>query len=331
MIFRLLMATTLGLALAWSGYWWIGANRLKSDVETWMQAQRDAGWVAEAEQLFVTGYPNRFDIRFESLHLADTAAGWSWEAPALDILSLSYRPDHLIVTFPGRQILSTPEARFTLEGQVLRASVEISGNIKPERIILEGSELRFEQGAEVTTLSALSAAIANAGAPEVQRLGLTLSGVVLSPELKDLIDPTSLFPPTLDRAHFDATIRFDTPLVLPLIEELPLANDISLRNASLLWGNADINAQGELTRGPDDRAIGTLDLSVREWEQILEAAEVNGALGATTSEALRLGLSFLANLSGDDNALEGEMRFRDGSVQIGPFQVAPSPRLRLGN
>jgi hypothetical protein len=331
MIFRTLLSTALGLALAWSVYWWVGADRTKQEINDWLQAQRSAGWVAEIGAVRVTGYPNRFDSVFEGLELADPAAGWRWQADDFNILALSYRPNHLILTFPGVHRFDTPEGGFAVQGEVLRASVEASGGGIVQQAILEGAGLRLETETGIVVVDAASAAVAETTSPEVQRLGLSLNGVTLDDALKSELDPSGLFPHVIEQLHFDATLVFETAPALPVVTDLPVINEVSLRNASLRWGDADIRAKGTLERGTNDFAEGAIEVRVRDWERLLAAAERSGDFQPQAIEALRLGLALVAGLSGDSGAIEATVAFRDGIARIGPFPLGPAPLMRFGD
>ena len=71
----------------------------------------------------VTGFPNRVDTIVTGLDLADPEAGWSWQAEEFQILSLSYKPHHVIVALPGEQVVATPYETIRARADTLRGSV----------------------------------------------------------------------------------------------------------------------------------------------------------------------------------------------------------------
>ena len=79
--------------------------------------------MAEAEDVRVTGFPNRVDAIVTGLDLADPEAGWSWAAEEFQVLSLSYRPQHVIAVLPGEQVVSTPFETVRVTSETLRGSV----------------------------------------------------------------------------------------------------------------------------------------------------------------------------------------------------------------
>jgi hypothetical protein len=92
---RILLAIVILAGLGWSGWWYFGATMRQNAVEDWLSGRRDAGWVAEAGDIAVHGFPNRIDMIVEGLDLADPEAGWARREPA--------RP-----TRPARRSAGTP-------------------------------------------------------------------------------------------------------------------------------------------------------------------------------------------------------------------------------
>ena len=106
---RILFFAICAMALAWSGYWIVGAISLERTLIDWLEQRRLDGWVAEASSVNTRGFPNRFDSTFSDLELADPSTGMAWTAPFFQIFSLSYRPNHIIAVLPERHQFRTPE------------------------------------------------------------------------------------------------------------------------------------------------------------------------------------------------------------------------------
>jgi len=122
---RRLLTLVLIVASLWSIYWFIGASAQKIALQSWLEDRRGDGWVAEAEELRVRGFPNRFDTILRDLSLADPLTGWSWDAPEFQILALSYRPNHVIAVWPPEQQFATPNERMTVTSDLIRGSVRL--------------------------------------------------------------------------------------------------------------------------------------------------------------------------------------------------------------
>ena len=113
---------------AWSGWWWIGSTAQQTALTAWVDDRQKAGWVADYQDLSVKGFPNRFDTKVTDLNLADPRSGWAWKTPELQILMLSYQPNHIIAVLPSEQIISTPDERITVASGDIRASVKFDAD-----------------------------------------------------------------------------------------------------------------------------------------------------------------------------------------------------------
>ena len=99
---RILLAIVILAALGWSGWWFVQSTARDRAMTGWLDERRAAGWVAEAEDVRVRGFPNRVDTVVTGLDLSDPDAGWSWHADGLQVLSLSYKPNHVIAVLHRR-------------------------------------------------------------------------------------------------------------------------------------------------------------------------------------------------------------------------------------
>ena len=133
---RIVLAVAIALAMAWSGYWFIGSSALRSGVVDWFETARSEGWMADYGDLSVRGFPSRFDATLTDVSLADPKSGLGWQAPFFQLLTLSYTPNHVIGVWPHRQQVQTPRDSYTLDTEDMRASVilDASTAISPRRI-----------------------------------------------------------------------------------------------------------------------------------------------------------------------------------------------------
>ncbi|RED11994.1 DUF2125 domain-containing protein [Pontivivens insulae] len=322
--------------LAWAGYWWVNAGIRRTAVETWFEQRRAEGWVADYEELVITGFPNRVDTKISGLELADPRSGWAWSADEFQLLTLSYQPFAIIAVWPGEQRFSTPGGgTISAEGQRLRASLAVTANGAFElvRSRMEGRDIaiRLPDGETlfVPILDAASDALDADESGTVHRLGLNLENVELSEGLKARFDATGLLPPAISVVHFDATATFDGTVSLRTIErDAPELASIRIDDASGAWGELDLRAFGDLTADAQGLAEGELDIRARNWEAMLDLAVANGALDEGSARAARFGLGLLASSSGDRNSLEAPITFRDGQARLGPLPIGSAPSLQ---
>ena len=129
----LLSITFLGAAL-WAGYWYLGSGGAETAIRQWFDQRRTAGWTAEFSDMQVIGFPSRFDTTFTDISLADPVTGYAWDAPFFQVLSLSYRPNHVIAVWPEEQQIKTPAGSYQIQSQKARASLiaDIKTNLANE-------------------------------------------------------------------------------------------------------------------------------------------------------------------------------------------------------
>jgi hypothetical protein len=333
---RLLFAIVLALALAWSGWWYYGATSRRAAIEEWLAERRAEGWVAEADEVRVTGFPNRFDAVVTGLDLADPEAGWAWSAPAFQILSLSYQPHHVIAVWPGEQSFSWLGHSVLVGAGAFRGSVVFRPDLALEldRTVLEieNMALKGEGGwtAELA-LGRFATRRADSGdAPGfAYDMGVTAEGLRLPDPLRERLDRTGVLPETIGEMRVDATLFFDRPLDRAALEdENPQLQRVEIRDISLDWGRLDLRGLGELVADAEGYAEGRIELRARNWREMLELAVGAGAIGAGVAGAVEAGLGLLATVSGDGDSIEVPLIFEEGRAYLGPIAIGDAPRLQ---
>ncbi|MDG2404677.1 MAG: DUF2125 domain-containing protein, partial [Paracoccaceae bacterium] len=122
---RRLLLLILVAALGWSGYWFIGALGVEKNTLRWFESRQKAGWIASYSDFKLRGFPNRFDLSFNNLNLADPATGWAWTTNFFHLFTMSYKPDHIIAVWAPEQRLATPITKLQLSNSDMRASLVV--------------------------------------------------------------------------------------------------------------------------------------------------------------------------------------------------------------
>jgi len=322
-------------ALAWTGIWFWQASLRERALTDWLAGRRADGWVAEASDLRVRGYPSRVDTFVTGLDLADPDAGWAWQADELQILSLAYKPHHVIAALPGMQVLSTPYDTIRMQADALRGSVLFRPTPR-----LELDHMTFEIGdMQIAGAAGWSAKIGKAilatrqaaapGAPPFAHdLAFDASGLVLPPELVQALRAGNVLPAEIGTASLDSTLVFDRAWDRQAVEEgLPTLDSVEIRDVHLAWGALDLRGRGTLEVDAEGFASGRLDLQATSWREMIDVAERGGMIGSTMAATLRTGLGLLARVSGDESAIELPLDFADGQTRLGPIPIGPAPRL----
>lgn len=332
---RLLLTLVALGALLWSGYWYVNATAVKGAFETWFQERRADGWMAEAAAIDVAGYPNRIDTTFSDLSLADPATGLAWEVPFFQILTLSYRPNHVIVVWPHEQRLATPYDKFDITSADMRASLVVAPSaaqaLKRLSLTAENLEVAMPgEQADSTDLAALTLAAKRLGDSTSYRLGLRAEGVSPSLPWKAQVDPAGALPQTLSTLNADVTVTFDTPWDRNAIEHArPQPRAIEVKLAEAKWGKLELQLAGDLMVDSNGLPEGQLTVRARNWRDIIGLGVKSGTLPEVLADSLEDGLGLLAQLAGNPETLDVPLDFRRGRVLLGPVPIGPAPVLRL--
>lgn len=326
---RTLLAVIVLVVAIWSGWWWLGSTAHQTAWDTWLNERSEGGWVAEAREAKVRGYPSRFDTTFEDLSLADPVSGWAWSAPVFQVLSVAYTPNHVIAVWPGEQKISSPFGTATLRSERLRGSVVIQPGLSLalDRTQLEGQALELTGEGWRIALDELGFATRQAVTPDFAHdVHAEARGVLLPEGLRAVVDPDGVLPGVFDRMIFDGVLAFDKDWDRHAVEGLkPLLTGASIQNFEAQWGELLINAQGQFQVDANRYPKGEVTLRVRNWKKMIAVAVDGGLLPRDLASTLESGLGLLAGF-GRKKELEVPLKFSGGLTYLGPIPVGPSPR-----
>lgn len=330
---RFLLTLILLAAIGWCGYWFIGATGSKAAFEGWIDERRTEGWVADYTELDVQGFPNRFDVTFTDLSLADPETGLAWSASFFQILALSYQPNSVIAVWPKEQVIATPQGKYKLSSDDMRASLTLQPN---PQLALERSTLTAENVVVVATnppetakIGALTlAAERNEGSDAIYRLGLAADNVTPSAPWLRTVDPQGRLPGVLQTLKADLTVTFDKPWDRAAIEVArPQPRKIDLKLAQARWGQLDLQLAGGVDVDEGGQPRGQITVKAKNWREMLDLAVASGALPEGLRPTLEDAFGLMAGLSGNPNTLDIPLDFRGGRMFLGPVPIGPAPVL----
>lgn len=322
--------------LGWGGWWWVGSTAKARAVESWLEDRRADGWAADAA-ISVAGFPNRFDMTVEDLTLADPEAGWAWSAPVFRTFMLAYEPNRVIAEWPGVHRISVPGERAEAEAGVFRASAAFlpttalelrRGVIEAEAFEIRG-EAGWRAGIERATLAARRSEVAPE-APNAYDLAFDARAVAPPDALAAPLSRAlgAALPAKLNRLSIDSTVVFRRPVDRRAVEASDFSPaSIALRRSLIRWGPLGIEGEGRLAVDPAGVPEGRIDLTLRNWRAMLDAAERTGAISGGYAATLRAGFELLAMLSGEEDVLTAPLIFSGGLVSLGPVPLGEAPRL----
>jgi hypothetical protein len=329
---RLLVVITIAAAL-WSGYWVIATQGAKAGFESWFEARRADGWQADYAKLEIKGFPNRIDSTFEAPMLADPGSGLAWEAPFFQIFALTYKPNHIIAVWPKTQRFSTPQAKYDIASENMRASLVMAPEAKLplDRANLVAEAMAVTTGRETTTLDGLQLSVSRLeGAAQEYRLAINADGIMPPLPANITLRTSGKLPRQLDAFRADLSVKFNRPWDLRALEERrPQPSRIKLKLAEAKWGALELALAGTLDIDENGRPSGRLTVKARNWRDIIVIVRQMGWVPENWLGHIEQALTLAAQLSGNIETLDLSLDFKDGTMAFGPIPLGPAPLIRL--
>lgn len=282
-MFRMLLIIILA-ALLWSAAWFWGGASNKTRITSWISDQEQAGYAIGYSDLSQLGFPNRYDVTLQNPQLSAPQLGLNLQATFIQIMRLSYQPDHYIFVWPNDQQMTINDLGLDFRHQGLKASV-VSRDPGQFRLSAEAGESAVSSGDRLWLK-----------AQEWQlSIAQTANGAKVYLKLKDIEAANGARFGEM-RLLFDImgrTLGFDG--LLPQLH--PTAN-FEISNIKLVIEGTDIPLEGWLSLGVDTGLSGQLQ-TAQENIQILKS--LFGALwleNQLDQGLSRAGLAIIA----DDNA-----------------------------
>lgn len=330
---RILLAAIGIAAMSWGGYWFVGAGALERAIVGWLEDRRADGWQADVAAVRTRGFPNRFDTTLTGVRLADTRSGIAWTAPFFQILSLSYKPNHVIAVLPEAHSFATPQETIEIQSDSASGSVIF----EPDTLLaLDRTSFVIENLAMTSTADwQVEAKIVNLATRQTDAEGfahdiaLHADGLAPGGALLAISGSTGL-PAEFEAFELDANVAFTAPWDRVALEKRrPQPVQINLRLARAQWGDMRLQVTGKLDVDRAGIPTGTLSVQAQNWRSMLNLLERTGALPSEIIPAMSGGLALLSGMSGNPDHIDATLNFRSGHIAIGPISLGPAPVLRL--
>lgn len=321
----------LGIVV-WIGWWWIAATAQKEALNAWLADRRAAGWQAEATGIAVNGFPNRLDTTLTRPALSDPRSGWAWEAPFLLIHQIVYDPTFFRVVWPHTQTIAAPGAAATLTSEVMQASLALS---QSDRLLVERASFEL-RAASLDGVDGWRAAAKSwvhhirlapdAGPDNAYEFRADGDGVIPPDFWRDMIDPAGTLPKAIESIAMEGRVAFDRPLDRFALESAkPQITALTLKEARATWGGLSLDLTGAIRADREGYADGEVQVTARQWREMVNAAVAGGILSANAGDAVVSGLGLLARLSGDKDEITAPLTFSGGFTRIGPIPIGAAP------
>lgn len=322
--------------IGWGTYWLTGATGMEKALAGWVETRRAEGWEADYARLDTRGFPNRFDTTIEELELADPDTRVAWSAPVFQMLSLSYKPHHVIAVWPGEQVFSTPVQSIAIAADKMIGSVVVA----PEAALpLDNATIELTAAGFSSTKGWASRldhgqlsirTSPEAVAPSIYDLYFAATGLAPGADFMALLKDIAQLPEVIGEVTVEATARFDKPWDRSAIEVArpqPVRIDLGLLKAR--WGDLDLRAAGTLDIDTEGTPTGEIIVKATNWREMVEIARATGALPEELVGTVTKALELAATLAGDPETLDLRLGFDRGLAFLGPVPIGLAPTIRL--
>ena len=329
--------------MGWSVWWFVLAGQVRERLDQRIETLRSAGWDVAHSGASVAGWPFRVRIGARDVRVA-APSGHALAAPALAAEANAWNPDRWVLVAGDGLVLTRPgKGEVAVDGRVIRASVSGLTQRWPN-VAVELADARFtaQAGAEVFPLARagrieayMRPRLAPAGTPGVE----TSVDVLFR-----LIEAEGRPGGPVEGIARNGKLTLQIETVVEDADRLRGADAAGVFSAWTRAGGRFTNVRGEvsagdsratlasdvLSAGPDGRLEGTVSLQARR-----PMAAVAGLAGSRDGAVDRAGAAGAAAAAGamEGGAAEGgedvdiAIVFRDGRTFLGPFALAPAPRL----
>lgn len=321
---RALIIFILCVFIGWGGYWVVGSMTLESQLKAAFEEAGDQGIDLQYSEFGVQGFPNRFDTVMRDVDLKIPAEGVEWQAPLFVTAALSYKPWHLIATWPQEQSLRIGNFSADILTEEMQASVvfEPDVSLPLDRSQLVAKDLRLTPaGTSDLLLAASEVLIATRQAEEANNshdLLISLKQILLPQEITDQINRDQTLPVRLNELRIDSNLELAGPVNR---EGIPPLRALDLREAKLTWGAINITLNGRLTPDSAGQAQGQLVLKIESWREAFQVFVTTGLAQPGWEGAL----TALTLSDGNPDTLEAPLNVQSGQIFLGPFPLGPAP------
>lgn len=325
---RWLLWLSLALGAVWAGYWFVGSNAVENGVTQWFQAQAAQGITATQDGIEVGGFPSRFDLTVSNPRFDDPVSGWGWSAPFAQVLSMTWKPWHLIAVLPNEQRLQVPGQGVDLQSSSLHASLRLepSTDLTLDEVIVEGRDLlaKSDLGWQVGAKSLVLAMARDLSRDNAQRLGIEIADLAPDQRIAALVPDLGAL---VSEVHLDATVLLSAPLDRRAGESQPAVRGVEVADFHAYWGSLKIFASGKVGRAAQGFAEGKIEFRIENWRAIPKLIVALDLVQPAMGDTIERGLDVLAKSGSDPDVLVLPLEFIDGRMNLGPLPLGPAPML----
>jgi len=323
--------------MAWSAWWFVLAGQVQDRLDQRIEAMRGAGWDVAWSGRTTSGWP--FRVRIGAGNVRVTApSGHAVAAPDLAAQANAWNPDKwVLIAGDGLVLTRAGKGDVAIGGRVIRASVSGLTQRWPN-VAIELADATFtsDRNAEVFPISRagrieayLRPHLAPAGTEGVE------SSVDL---LFRLMDAEGRPGGPVQGMARDGKLTLQIETVVEDADRLQGADAAGVFSAWTRAGGRFTAVRGEISAGdsratlasdvlaatPDGRLEGTVSLQAQR--PMAAISGLAGSRGGAVDRAGAAGAAAASTVEGSED-VDIDIVFRDGRTWLGPFPLAPAPKL----
>jgi hypothetical protein len=321
------------IALAWTVFWYVAANRADATVTAWLEQEAARGRIYGCASRHSGGYPFRIEMRCTepSLELANAEPVRVVKAKELRGVAQVYEPGLIIAEITGPLAVSEAGQSVVWRGDWRLAQASLRGvSGTPERLSVVVEDGRVDRADGSGAEASATWATANHLEFHLRRGSAAASDKPVIEFAAQVAGATVPSAALLAGRPFDAEV---TALVSGLAEWRAKALATRLKDWQASGGRLDVTrlrlrqgdavaeAVGNIGLSAAGRPDGTFNVTMAGFERMVQ--QMVGSSGQGLQLGLLAGLAFL----GRPAEIEGRrgvavaLRFNDGAVFLGPIPL----------
>ena len=329
-------ALVLVALAAWTVWWFVLAGQVRQRLDAQAEGLRRAGWTIQYEHAGVSGWPFRTRLETRDVRVA-APSGHAVSATRLVAQAATWEPGKWVVVAPdGLTLTRAAKGDVRITGQAIRASVHGLTQRWPN-IAIELAQPVFaaQRGAEAFPI---------AGAKQIQFYLRPHIGPATQPGIRNDVDV--LFRLIEARGRSGGPVEgmarngVLTAQIETVVEHADRLNGPDAAGVLSAWSKAGgrfTGVRGEVRAGdsgavlssdllfarPDGRLEGSLALKAEKPLPAIAGLARSGGMNPVGAA----GAAGAAAASGGQGNVDLTLVFRDGRTFLGPFALAPAPKL----
>lgn len=329
---RFLAILVISAGLLYSGYWFVGASAVESGAEAAIEDLQADNWLIDIADVKTRGFPSRFDTTLTNVNVTTPDGALTYRARFLQALALSYAPHKVILAFANEQTVEVAGQSLGITSDELKASaaVQASTTAALDDITIESGPITVvsDVGWDTAISSALAALRHVNGTDQTYDLFGDFKDIALPRAIAEAIGDVTPLPGTLQSVRVDVRATMTAPLdryAFAQEDAAPvLPTFLLIRSIEAKWGASRLAAEGQMTFDSLGSAVGELNVTLIEWDSVIDALVLVGVVDPDLSDTVH---SVLSSMAQGEKTLTIPVTFRNGQSFVGLIPIGPAPQL----